>query len=62
MDLFNKVSGTDAGFDVDTVFDVLLKVFGFFRQIIDFMKGIFTPIFEGLFDSAGDKIDEFLAE
>ena len=58
MDLFNKVSGTDAEFDVDTVFDVLLKVFGFFRQIVDFMKGIFKPIFEGLFSSLAEQTDD----
>ena len=68
MDIFNKLSptdvatGTDAGFDVHAVFDVLLKVFGFFRQIIDFLKGIFTPIFEGLFDSIGNKSDDAAEE
>lgn len=51
-----------SGFDVSSVFNGILTVYGFFRQVIDFFKSIFTPIFEGLFDSAGDKIDEFLEE
>ena len=63
MGLFNTstatdVSPTDAGFDVNSIFNGLLTVFGFFRKIIDFLKGIFTPIFEGLFSSIGDKLDE----
>ena len=57
-DIFNKSTATDAGFDVHAVFDVLLKVFGFFRQIIDFMKGILTPVFADLFSSLADKVDE----
>ncbi len=51
-----NASPTDAGFDVNSVFNGILTVFGFFRKIIDFLKGIFTPIFEGLFDSIGDKL------
>ncbi|MBQ6065358.1 MAG: hypothetical protein IJK89_00925 [Clostridia bacterium] len=54
-------SGSGLNISVDSVFEGILTVFGFFRQIIDFFKSIFTPIFEGLFDSAGDKIDELTA-
>lgn len=55
-------SGSGLNISVDSVFNGILTVYGFYRQIIDFFKSIFTPIFEGLFDSAGDKIDDFLAE
>lgn len=41
----------DSGFSVDGIFDTLLDVFGFFRTIIDFLKGLLTPLFEGLFES-----------
>ena len=63
MSLFNKATGTDAtptdaGFDISGVFDGLLKVFGFFRTIIDFLKGILTPLFKSLFESAAEKISE----
>ena len=47
MALFNtttatdaNASPTDAGFDVNSVFNGILTVFGFFRKIIDFLKGI----------------------
>ncbi len=53
-------SGSGLNISVDSVFNGILTVFGFFRQIIDFFKSIFTPIFESLFDSAGGKIDEFI--
>ena len=66
IDETTAVAAEESGFglniSVDSVFNGILTVFGFFRQIIDFFKSIFTPIFEGLFDSAGDKIDDFLAE
>lgn len=64
MSLFNTTTGTDAatgtdaGFDVNAVFDGIVTVFGFFRQIIDFFKGIFTPLFEGLFNSFLDETDD----
>ena len=65
MALFNtttatdaNASPTDAGFDVNSVFNGILTVFGFFRKIIDFLKSFLTPLFEGLFDSIGDKITE----
>ncbi len=57
MDIFNNLLGseatsaTDAGFDVNAVFDAVTKVMGFLRQIIDFMKSIFKPAIQGLFDS-----------
>ena len=64
MDIFNlftnatgtdatatDATATDAGFDINVIFEAVLKVFGFFRQIIDFMKGIFTPMFESLLGS-----------
>ena len=53
-------SGSGLNISVDSVFNGILTVYGFFRQIIDFFKSIFTPIFESLFDSAGGKIDEFI--
>ena len=67
MSLFNTATGTDAtptdaGISVDSIFNGLLTVFGFFRKIIDFLKGIFTPIFESLFKSAAEKLDEVTGE
>ena len=67
MSFFNTstatdVSPTDAGFDVNSIFNGLLTVFGFFRKIIDFLKGIFTPLFESLFKSAAEKLDEVTGE
>ncbi len=63
MSLFNTATGTDAtptdaGISVDSIFNGLLTVFGFFRKIIDFLKGILTPLFESLFNTVADKIDE----
>ena len=55
-------SGSGLNISVDSVFEGILTVYGFFRQIIDFLKGIFTPMFESLFDSAGGKIDDLLDE
>lgn len=55
-------SGSGLNISVDSVFNGILTVYGFFRQIIDFLKSIFTPMFESLFDSAGGKIDELLDE
>lgn len=55
-------TATDAGFDVDSIFNGLLTVFGFFRKIIDFLKGIFKPMFEGLFSSVADKVDGALED
>ena len=49
---------TGSGFDVNSIFNGILTVYGFFRQIIDFLKGIFTPVFKDLFSSLSDKIDE----
>lgn len=37
--------------DVDAAFDKLYDVVGFFRKIIDFLKGIITPIITGALDS-----------
>ena len=53
MSLFGTATATDAGINisVDSVFEGLETVFGFCRTIIDFLKGIFTPLFEGLFES-----------
>ncbi len=67
MNLFNTstatdATATDAGFDVNSIFNGLLTVFGFFRKIIDFLKGILTPLFESLFKSAADKLDEVTGE
>ena len=53
-------SGSGLNISVDSVFGAIQTVFGFCRQIIDFFKSIFTPIFESLFESAGDKIDDML--
>ena len=53
---------TDAGFDVSSILNGLTTVFGFFRKIIDFLKGIFTPLFESLFKSAAEKLDEVTGE
>ena len=63
MSLFNPATGTDAtptdaGINVEGIFNGILTVFGFFRKIIDFLKGIFTPLFESLFNTVSDKIDE----
>lgn len=63
MSLFNTATGTDAtptdaGISVDSIFNGLLTVFGFFRKIIDFLKGILTPLFKSLFNTVADKIDE----
>ena len=69
MSLFNTdnangATPTDAGvsISVEGVFDVLTKVFGFCRTIIDFLKGIFTPLFKSLFESVANKTDETVTE
>ena len=67
MNLFNTntatdATPTDAGFDVSSIMNGLTTVFGFFRKIIDFLKGIFTPLFESLFKSAAEKLDEVTGE
>ena len=43
----------EGGLDIDleSIMGTVGDVFGFFQQIIDFLKGIFTPIFESLFSS-----------
>ncbi len=67
MSLFNTTTGTDAtatdaGFDVNALLDGFMTVFGFFRKIIDFLKNIFKPIFEGLIDSVVGKLNETESE
>ena len=67
MSLFNvstatDATATDAGISVDSVFNGLLTVFGFFRQIIDFLKSFLTPLFESLFSSLADKTEELVTE
>lgn len=50
-ELITEETVEEGGIDLEGIMGTVGDVFGFFQQIIDFLKGIFTPLFESLLGS-----------